>query len=192
MLVSRCLRPPSSRKGLSALLFAMGVLLAPPSANAAPTADDAVTPRVELRHDVRIDVPVTVGLAGTFVGWAVLRDEIVGNQCRWCDGPPGEVNGLDDAFRSALRRPESAAASILSHTLAYGVGPAAAGGLQIAAAVADRRANEVPVNLLLMTEGTLSALVMSDALKSIFLRERPFEHSITDEAFRRETFNRPE
>jgi membrane-associated phospholipid phosphatase len=171
------------------MVFAIGVSVAP-AARAAPR-DDPVTPRIELRHDLMIDIPVTVGLAGSFITWALIRDEIVGKDCRWCD-PPGEVNALDDAFRSALRRQDSAAASILSHSLAYGAAPLVLGGLNVAAALSDRRSNEVSVNLLLMMEATFGALAVSDAAKSLVLRERPFEHFIADEDFRRETFNKPE
>jgi hypothetical protein len=60
-----------------------------------------VPPRIELRHDLRVDLPVTAGLAVVVVGWRLLRDDLEPSTCRWCDGSsPGKVNAIDDWFRS--------------------------------------------------------------------------------------------
>ncbi len=166
----------------------MGVVLAPE----ARAADEPVTPRVQLRHDLRIDIPATGTLIGAWLTWAALREEIVGTRCRWCDGEPGEINSVDGWFRDAFRRPQGEAASVYSHILAYGVGPAALGGLNIAAAISDRRTDEVSLNVLLATEGTFAALVVTDGLKTLIARERPEEHAITDEDERRATLEKAE
>lgn len=75
------------------------------AAQAARAAEPA-TERVELRHDLRLDVPITLPLAGGLVGWTLVKNDVLGRECTWCDGERGEVNALDDFFRTALRRPD--------------------------------------------------------------------------------------
>ncbi|OJY26767.1 MAG: hypothetical protein BGO98_07110 [Myxococcales bacterium 68-20] len=151
-----------------------------PPASAGPVT---LTPRVELRHDLRLDVPITVGLAAGVVTWTLVKNDVVARECRWCDGSaPGEVNAVDDFFRTALRRPDIEPAKAISNVLSYGVGPALTIGLGVLAASADRRLDETPLNLLLVAEGALAALTVSEALKPIVLRERPDYHALDAEA----------
>ncbi|MBX3224655.1 MAG: phosphatase PAP2 family protein [Labilithrix sp.] len=138
---------------------------------------------MELRHDLRIDVPVTVAMAAGVVTWTLVKNDVVAKECRWCDGTaPGEVNAVDDFFRTALRRPDIEPAKAISNVLSYGVGPAVTVGLGVLAASADGRLDETPLNLLLAAEGALAALTVSEAMKAIVLRERPDYHALDAES----------
>ncbi len=146
-----------------------------------------VTPPVELRHDLRVDGAVTAGLAASFVTAVLVRDDLQPGQCRWCDGSrPSDLNGVDDWFRSALRRPDPGPANLSSHILAFGAAPLAAGGLTALAAGVDRRSNETVADLVLVAEGALSAIATTEVLKPIIVRTRPFAHAVADEEARRE------
>ena len=165
------------RAGLATLLaFSFG----PAQAQAQTTqASEPRTPRVELRHDLRVDVPVTIGLASALITWTLLKNEVIGTECTLCE--PAEVNALDDFFRTALRRPDPEPARIISNVLSYGVGPALTVGLGVVAAAADHRLDESPLDLLLVAQGTLAAVAVSEAIKPFALRERPDYHALDAE-----------
>jgi membrane-associated phospholipid phosphatase len=148
---------------------------------APPRLVEPVTPRVELRYDLRIDVPVTAGIGAGILTWALVRADVLGSSCTWCD-PAGDVNGLDAWFRDALRRRDVQPAATTSNILSFGVAPAGIAGLTFAAAAADKRVDETPVNLLLVAEGTMSAVLVSETLKPFLLRERPDVHFLSGDA----------
>lgn len=145
--------------------------------------DDApLTPPVELRHDLRVDLPVTGGLAVVVVGWRLVRDNLEPSSCRWCDGSaPGQVNAVDDWFRTALRRPDVMPANFTSYALAFGAAPLGAAGLTILAAFADRRANGALVDVIAIAEGGLAAMLVTEILEPIALRTRPYVHAMASE-----------
>jgi membrane-associated phospholipid phosphatase len=201
--MSRPLREPSSRNRRfsvrsAVLAGALVGLVVPPRTSKAdePPAAEAqeaspparvekdtepVTPRVELRYDVWVDGAVIVGLAGAIGAWTLVQDDVLPNECRWCDGSsPGAVNAVDDFFRTWLRRPDTTPASTTSHVVAYGVAPLTALGLGAAAAISDRRSDEILVNDLLLVEAVAASIFTTEALKSVFLRERPYVHAIAD------------
>jgi membrane-associated phospholipid phosphatase len=154
-----------------------------PATSAAPAASGgpATTP-VELRHDLRIDLPVTAGLAAIVIGWRLVRDDLEPSTCRWCDGSsPGEVNAVDDWFRTALRRPDIKPANYTSYILAFGAAPLSALALTTLAAVEDNRSNEALVNVLAIIEGGATAMLVTEILEPIFLRTRPYVHAMTDD-----------
>lgn len=106
------------------------------------------------------------------------------SECRVCDGDgPEDVNALDRFVRDALRRPEPRPARIASHLVA-GFAPAVVLSLATVAAAADRRADEAPVNALLVVEATASAVLVTEALKWVALRERPRVHALDEDARR--------
>ena len=112
---------------------------------------EPITPGVELRHDLRVDVPVTAGLAVVVVGWRLTRDDLEPSTCRWCDGSsPGQVNAVDDWFRTALRRNDVTPANVTSYILAFGAAPVSAATLSVLAAVADRRGDEALVDVVVV------------------------------------------
>jgi membrane-associated phospholipid phosphatase len=146
---------------------------------AEPPPPGPVTPPIELRHDFRIDLPVTAALAASVVTVAVATDDLQGTECRWCDGAvPGDVNGLDDAFRSSLRRLDTSPANVIGHVLAFGVAPATAIVTTALASAADRRGDGLFVDLTLVAEGALSATLVSEVTQRLVLRERPYVHAL--------------
>lgn len=151
----------------------------------ARAADEPVTPRVELRHDLRVDIPVTVVLAVGVVAWRLTRDALEPSYCRWCDGSsPSEVNALDDWFRTALRRPDTYPANFMSYVLAFGAAPISAAGLTVLASVADNRGDGALVDLLAITQGGLAAMGVTQFIEPLVLRTRPYVLAIQDEEAR--------
>jgi membrane-associated phospholipid phosphatase len=90
------------------------------------------------------------------------------------------VNAVDDAFRTGFRRPDGRPASVTSGVLAFGLAPAAAGGLTALAAAVDRRGDEIATDLVLVAEGTLAGSLVAAIAAPIALRERPDVHAIAD------------
>lgn len=193
--MSRPLREPSSRNGrLRAVTIAVAVSLAWDAWSAPARADEAetVTPRTLLRYDLWLDVPITVGLGAGATVWSAVASDVLAQQCRLCDGEPGDVNALDGFFRAALRRPDVAPAKVASDVLAYGVSPVAAAGLGALAAGADGRLDEAPLNTLLIAEATTVSLSLTEVFKSVFQRERPYVHAETGEGAHRALVARPD
>jgi len=157
----------------------------PAAVPARATPVTPVTPRVELRHDLRVDLPVTAGLAVVVVGWRLLRDDLEPSTCRWCDGSsPGQVNAVDDWFRTALKRDDTGPANIMSYVLAFGIAPVSAAGLTVVAAAADHRIDEALVDIVIITEAGLTAMLVTEILEPATLRTRPYVHAIADDAER--------
>lgn len=156
-------------------LVLLGVLLVPMSAR----ADAPVTEPIELRHDLRVDIPITAGLLAGVITWRLVRDDLEPSHCRWCDPP--RVNAVDDWFRSAFQRDDTYPANFTSYVLAYGAAPLAAGGLTALAAIADRRENGILVDLLATAEGGLAAIGITQFVEPLVLRTRPYVHAMSDE-----------
>ena len=145
-------------------------------------ADEPVTPPVELRHDLRVDLLAAAGLAVATVGFRLLRDDLEPSTCRWCDGSsPGSVNAVDAWFRNALRRQDTDPANITSYVLAFGVAPLGAIAFTVLAAVTDNRGNEALVDIVAVAEGGFSAMLATEILESATLRTRPYVHAIENE-----------
>lgn len=146
-------------------------------------ADEPPPQRIELRHRIAIDLPVTVGLWGGAVAWIASRDPLIPSECRFCDGSePGEVNAVDELFRDAFRRRDTGPAATMSHVLAYSVAPITSVGLGGLAAFADDRADELPLNMLLVAQATGVAVVVTETIKPLTLRERPDVHAMEGDA----------
>jgi hypothetical protein len=149
-----------------------------PSPSGAP-----ITAPVALRHNLWLDGAATGVLAGSLVTWSFAKSDALSSACVICDGSqPGRVNALDDAFRSALRRRDGAAATTAGDIVTYGVGPAMGLALTVGAAVADHRGDEVPLNSVLVVEASLAALTVNEALGALVRRERPRVHALDGEA----------
>ena len=164
--------------------FASSVALLATEARA-DEPDQPASPRIELRHDLRVDLPVTAGLAVVVVGWRLLRDDLEPSVCRWCDGSsPGKVNAVDDWFRTGLKREDTTPANVMSYVLAFGVAPVSAAALTVVAAAADRRTDEALVDIVVIAEGGLAAMLVTEILEPIALRTRPYVHAMADDEAR--------
>jgi membrane-associated phospholipid phosphatase len=136
--------------------------------------EEPPTTPVALHHDVAVDLVATGVLAGGLVTWTAVRPSALRSSCVICDGARGgEVNGVDDFFRTALRRRDGAAADVAGDVVTYGVGPAMGLALTIGAAAADRRADEAPLNALLVAEASLAAIAANEAFGALLRRPRP-------------------
>ena len=166
---------------------------AEPTGTRDPRESEPVTEPVELRHDLRVDGAVTAGLAASVAATMLLRDEVQPGQCRWCDGSkPSDLNAVDAWFRDALRRPDPDPASMTSHVLAFGLGPVSIGGLLVLSSVVDRRKEGILPDLVIAAQAGISAILLTEVLKPIIVRPRPFAHAMTDEDARREEYAAPE
>jgi membrane-associated phospholipid phosphatase len=139
---------------------------------------------VELRHDLRVDIPVTAGLAAVTIGFRLVRDDLEPSHCRICDGDrtgDGKVNAVDDWFRTALRRNDIGPANYTSYVLAFGAAPLGAIGFTILSAVDDGRSKNILVDLLVVAEGGFSAMMTTQVLEAVTLRARPYVHAMSDD-----------
>lgn len=156
-----------------------------PPAQAPPAIETSLTPRVELRHDVALDASVTAGLAASLFTWGVLIKPSLGApSCTICDPANGEVNGVDDFFRSSLRL-SGQTPGVASDILAYGVAPVAGIAFAVLAPIADRRGDEAALDVLLVMEASLTFAVVQQGLSAMLPRERPEVHaSVGDDRVR--------
>lgn len=139
---------------------------------------------VELRHDLRVDIPVTAGLAAVTVGFRLVRDDLEPSHCRICDGDrigDGKVNAVDDWFRTALRRHDITPANYTSYVLAFGAAPLGAIGFTVLSAVDDGSSKNVLVDLLIVAEGGFSAMMTTQVLEAVTLRTRPYVHAMSND-----------
>lgn len=139
-------------------------------------------PAIELRHDLRVDVPVTAGLAVGLVSWNLfVQKEVLPTSCRWCDGErPDGVNAVDRFFRDSLARRDPHVAGTLSHVVAYGLGPVTVTALTVLAANHERQLRNSPLDVLLVAESAGTALTVVEVMKALVARERPGIHQIED------------
>jgi membrane-associated phospholipid phosphatase len=139
---------------------------------------------VELRHDLRVDIPVTAGLAVATVGFRLIRYYLEPSHCRICDGEhtgDGQVNAVDDWFRTALKRQDIYPANVTSYVLAFGVAPLAAAGLTVLSSVDDGSSKNILVDLLVVAQGGFSAMLTTEVLESLTLRARPYVHAMAND-----------
>lgn len=149
-------------------------LLAPSLASAA----EPITKPIELRHNLKLELPILGALAVVTVGFRLLRDDMEPSHCRICEGK--ELNAVDKWFRDAMVRRDTQPAQVTSYILAFGAAPLSGAALTILAAVADDRTDEWAVDLTAVAEGGFAAMLTTEVLESLTLRERPFFHAITD------------
>lgn len=155
-------------RGSATVALALAVTLwASPSA-AEPTSGD-------LRHDLRIDIPVTAVAAGTALGLNLAAGSLT-RACRWC-----AANPLDESVRAAWVRTDPGPARALSDGFAVGAPVLTLGLGALAAADADR-ARDIPLNSLLIAEATSVAMALNAIAKVAFARERPYAHALSADA----------
>ena len=148
-------------------------------------AQEAAPPRVELRHNLNVELPAVGGLAVVVVGFRLLRDDLEPSSCRICDSSvPGRVNAIDGWFRGELKYSDTGPVNVVSYVLAFGLAPVSAAGLTMLAAHADQRDSEDLVDVVAIAEGGFAAMLATEVLESTTLRMRPYVHAIEDPAER--------
>jgi membrane-associated phospholipid phosphatase len=145
-----------------------------PPAEPTPTAP----PRIKLRTNLALDLTVSGVMAASLITWVVaIRPELKRSSCAICDRPNGRVNAVDDFFRTTFMLSHSSSIETISDVFGYGVGPMAGIALAVTIPMRDRRIDEAPENLLLITEATLVFTVLQQGLTVLFPRERPAVHA---------------
>ncbi len=147
--------------------------LAPGLWCSAAGAEEEEEPRKVLAHDLRIDIPVTAGLATGLVVWAVVKDDVLSKSCTICDR---SLVGIDESLRTGIARRDPTPADNLSKIGTYGIAPALALGLTGLAANTEHRLDETPLDALVIAEATVSALTIDAGLGLFIRRERPGVH----------------
>lgn len=166
-----------------ASILAVALLLSTSRASAdepaAPPGGEPITTPISLRHDTVDDLVATGVLTGSLVLWTVSKSNVLPSTCVICD-EPGNVNGVDDFFRTAFRRSDGDAARTAADVTTYGVAPAMGLVLTLGAAAADRRTSEAPLNALLVAEASLAAIAANEAVGAVIRRPRPLVRSEND------------
>jgi membrane-associated phospholipid phosphatase len=124
----------------------------------------------DLRHDLRVDVPVTVTAAALWIGTELAKDRLAPSSCRICDG-----NGLDDRARARLvwkDKPDVARHG--SDLLAMVLLPAAAFGHSALAARDAGAPREALVDALVIGEAVALSASLNQLVKFAVARQRPF------------------
>lgn len=141
-----------------------------------------------LAYDLRIEVPLTLGL---IIGGAVLQASYDGpDSCNWCERGPGgesELNGLDDWTRDTVRWKHPNVAQRMSDITGYVMVPLAGvvgGGL---VAWNEDRFHEVWANGVIATEAAAVSGLLTQVVKYAAGRERPSYHAATAEQRARRT-----
>jgi membrane-associated phospholipid phosphatase len=109
------------------------------------------------------------------------------SHCRICDGErtgDGQVNAIDDWFRTALVRRDTYPANVTSYVLAFGAAPLAGAGLTVLSAIDDGSSKNIVTDLLIVAEGGFSAMLATEVLEAVTLRARPYIHAMSDDAER--------
>ena len=153
------------RRRLATALVGVAVL----SAAGGTRAED----RGELRYDLQIDGAITGAGFAFWIGSELAKGQIVPATCRWC-----EANAFDSGARSAFKWDDTGAAIVLSNVGAFGVVPLATAGLTALAAHHDDRLGDTFGNTLVVAESVALAGSLSQIVKFIAVRERPFVHAL--------------
>ena len=129
------------------------------------------TAPAELQYDLRVDVPVTVGLgAWWLLSEFAFKHQLAPPRCRWCDR-----NALDDAGR-ALRAPveRQPAASLASDVVGVIATPVLMVGLDAAfTRFGGGTWRHAAVDALLVIEAMVASQALNQVVKFIAGRERP-------------------
>jgi membrane-associated phospholipid phosphatase len=132
-----------------------------------------------LRTEARVDVPVTVGAAGLWLGLELFEGALAPSSCRACDRNPDGSEALDApdaAARAAVRWNDPGAAAIASNLTGFVLAPVASLGMATIAAAADDRSREAPANALVIAEAVAIAGTLDQIAKLLVARQRPFAH----------------
>lgn len=139
----------------------------------------------ELKHDVPIDVAVTVTAAAlVFSSEAFGKADLAPSPCRWCDRDEqgnDTLNPVDRAARAALKWDNTRLAANISDAIGFLGLPASSFGTLIASAGAADTIGNTPVDMLLVGESMMLSGLANQAVKLIAGRERPFVHALPDE-----------
>jgi membrane-associated phospholipid phosphatase len=164
--------------------FLVLALLARAGTARAEPAQAIWKPWKPLRHDLRIDLPVTAALMAAWVTTEALGERIGPSRCGWCSrdaSGASTLNGLDSGVRDALRWGEGGAPNALSYGTAYALVPMVAiGPLALDAWLLDEP-GRFGVDALIIVQTTALAANLTQLAKYTAARERPYVHALDAE-----------
>jgi membrane-associated phospholipid phosphatase len=139
-----------------------------------------------LKHNGWLDGSLTVAGAGAWVlSETVFKHSLAPQVCQWCDRAPDGVdtlNSLDAWGRGARWSLEGQrTADTLSTVSGLVLMPVAALGLDALLATRMGAVSEVPVDSLIIVESMVAASVITQTVKFVAGRERPFVHVLPPE-----------
>lgn len=146
-----------------------------------PMVARADEPPHELRHDLRVDVPLAIGLVGTAATLTATEGLFGPSHCRWCDEDDqgnDTLNPLDRSVRDALVRRDPAFAARVSDIFGLALVPISMLGLTTLAAVDERSIDKTPVDLLIVAESVGLATTATQITKFVAGRQRPYVHAL--------------
>jgi membrane-associated phospholipid phosphatase len=131
-------------------------------------------------HELRVDVPVDVGIVvGGGVLWVtseLLKDAFAPPACRWC-----EVPGFDASLRERLRASDIRSPDTASNVVGFIAMPLATFGTTALASEAEGRGKNFPTDALVILEAAIVAADVNQLTKFLVGRERPFVHALPDD-----------
>jgi membrane-associated phospholipid phosphatase len=137
----------------------------------------------ELQHDVAIDATATATAAILLVGSELGKRDLAPAACSWCDRDErgrDTLNGVDEGVRE-LRWQNARLAGGLSDITGFVAAPVAAFGTLGAAGLSENAGAKVPVDALLALEAVTTAGVVTQVVKLVAGRARPFVHAYPKE-----------
>lgn len=139
-------------------------------ASAEPEADEPAA----LAGRPRLEWTATIIGGAVWLTETVTIAELAPRECHWCDS-----NALDDRARE-LSWTNREAARVTSDVISYGIAPVAAAGFLTAGALADQRASDLTIDLLIVAESAVIAGVSGDLIRVLTGRERPWIADLAD------------
>ena len=143
------------------LLCLLLTFLGAPSARAEPVHD--------LPYKLKLDLPLTLGALGIWIGTEFAKHALAPDECRWC-----RTNGFDNSVRESLKWNNNQAARRTSNWVAVGVLPLGLAAVLSVAAARDHAADRLPEDLLIISEAVALSGLTNQAIKFLAGRERPF------------------
>ncbi len=134
---------------------------------------DTRQPGDRVVYRARVDVPVTVVAAATWIVTELEKKHLAAVKCRWCDE---SLNGFDAWGRRTLRWRNTGRAASWSTVTGFALVPAVAYGLDWAVARRDGRGSNWPVDAILISEAMTIASDVTQVVKFAAGRERPYVH----------------
>lgn len=124
-------------------------------------------------HPRRTAVLVLGGGIPFILGETVLKDAVSPDACRWCG-----TNALDRGVRDGLRWDDPAAAASASNLTGYVASPVlTVGGVMLAGTLAGERDHALTDGLIVV-EAAILASDLTNVVKGLAGRERPFVHAL--------------
>jgi membrane-associated phospholipid phosphatase len=152
-------------------LVTLVMLVSPALARAEPRVDPEAR---DLTVDWKADGAVTAGALAFWVGTGLLEKHLAPATCRWC-----QPDRLDTSARDALRWRDTSAAEFASAVTTYALVPLVSLGAAALAARQDGRLPDLTADVLVVAEAVALAGDLTQIVKPIAGRERPFVHALS-------------